>query len=51
MISITESNGDIGYIPPDVERPNGDYECCCCILDEGAESDLADAGKKLVLTL
>ncbi len=51
LISFTEANGDIGYIPTESERPNGDYECICSILAAGAETTIAETARQLVANL
>ncbi|MFA5865720.1 MAG: hypothetical protein WC975_13685 [Phycisphaerae bacterium] len=48
LISLTESNGDIGYIPTEDERPGGDYECCNSIMAQGAEATLADIAQTII---
>jgi hypothetical protein len=48
LISLTEINGDIGYIPTEEEKEHGDYENCCSILAAGAESRLADVAQTLI---
>jgi hypothetical protein len=48
FISLTEINGDIGYIPTEEERAGGDYECGCSILDSGAEARLANVAQTLI---
>ena len=48
LISFTEANGDIGYIPTESERSGGDYECNCCIVADGAEARLAGSARVMV---
>jgi hypothetical protein len=48
LISLTEINGDINYIPTEKERAGGDYECCSSILAPGAEAALAEAARTLI---
>jgi hypothetical protein len=48
LISMTEINGDIGYIPTEDERDGGDYECCSSILAPGAEARLTDVAQTFI---
>jgi hypothetical protein len=48
LVSLTEINGDIGYIPTEEEKEDGDYENCCSILAAGGESRLAEVARTLI---
>ncbi len=43
VITLTEMNGDAGYMAPASEFPNGDYEVNCSIIDETGLRTLIDA--------
>jgi len=43
VITLTEINGDAGYMAPAREFPNGDYEVNCSIIDETGLRRLIDA--------
>ncbi len=47
VITATECNGDIGYIPTPGDIPGGDYEPNCCVLTPEAGELLSDAAIEL----
>ena len=51
LISFTEANGDIGYIPTPAEKVNDDYECCCSILARNGEPIIAKSVRDLLEAL
>ncbi len=48
LVSFTEANGDIGYIPTEAERAGGDYECNRSIIAPGGEAHLAGSARLVV---
>jgi hypothetical protein len=50
VITATECNGDIGYIPMPADIPGGDYEPNCCVLTSQAGKRLSDATIALCAT-
>jgi len=43
VITLTEMNGDVGYMTEAGEFAGGDYEVCCSIIAPGALETMADA--------
>jgi len=48
LVTLTEVNGDIGYLPPAEEFPGGAYEVNCSIIAPDAEEKLREAAAELV---
>ncbi|MCK4590167.1 MAG: hypothetical protein KAT86_00330 [Candidatus Latescibacteria bacterium] len=48
VITATECNGDIGYIPTPADIPGGDYEPNCCVLVPQAGKLLSEATIDLI---
>jgi hypothetical protein len=51
VVTLTEVNGDIGYLPPAQEFPGGAYEVTCSIIAPQAEARVREAGVELVAGL
>lgn len=48
VITISEINGDIGYLPTPSDIAGGDYEANCSIIDERGEPAIVEAASRLL---
>lgn len=48
LVTISEINGDIGYLPTPSDIAGGDYETICSIIDERGEPAIVEAAGRLL---
>jgi len=48
VITVSEINGDVGYLPTPEDIPGGDYEVAMSIIDERGEPAIREAACRLL---